>query len=321
MEPKLFTTAGGKDYRTAGTINLDKVKKFLESKGYDILEIDQLWRHVTGKLKKGKGLFFFKMATTLGVAERTKNEFAWNEEFHKHVKNSEQSFTVPRNKEYGFYDDTLFYFISDYFEGDYLATKYPQDKKDLEKWLERIAAAALCIQNLAEMNLPKDEDTKKKLSELGITKAQYMHKNASEWAKSFETDVSDLLKIVRGAEQSIQTATSHGDFIPWHMREIGNARFGLVDGEHAAGLGVKYYDAAYFYHRVYTSLEEPYIAKQFLKTLKTKLDNKEKNLLLEEIRPILALRCIGGFFDAENEGKTDTTLHKKLMSEIITGEI
>lgn len=310
-----------KDYRTAGTADITKVRKFLESKDYAVLELEQLWRHVTGKLKKGGQLFFFKMATTEGIAERTKNEFAWNKEVNKHVGNKKQPFLIPKNRDGGYYKDTLFYFISDFFKGDYLATKYPPDKKDLKSWLEKIATTALFIQNLPEMDLPKNEGSRRKLSESGMTKAEYMHQKASKWAESFDTDVSDLLEIMRNAEQAVKTATNHSDFVPWHMRRTEDGRFGLVDGEHASSFGVKYYDTAYFYHRVYTSLEEPNLAKQFLKILKTQLNNKERGLFLEEIRPVLALRCIGGFFDAKNEGKKDLSLHKKLMKEILTNEV
>ena len=320
MEPKLFTTADGKDYRTAGTIDLTDIKRFLKNKGYVVLELEQLWRHVTGKLKKEEGLFFFKMATTEGVAERTKNEFAWNEEFNKRADNQKQPFLISKNRENGYYKGTLFYFISDFFEGEYLATKYPRDKKDLGNWLEKIATAALFVQSLPEMDLPKNESSRRKLSESGMTKAEYMHQKASKWAESFETDVSALLGVISDAGQSIKIATSHGDFVPWHMRKIEGGKFGLVDGEHATSVGVKYYDAAYFYHRVYTALEEPNFAKQFLKILKTQLNEEEKELLLEELKPVLAQRCIGGFFDAKNEEKKDTSIHKKLMKDILTNE-
>ena len=138
----------------ARKIPLDSVTDFLKKKGYKVVKIERLWRHVTAVVEKDSQQLFFKMATTIKTGKMTENEFNWNEKTGSQLS-SKTPFLVPKNIEKGFFQKKLFFFISDYFGNQTLANQYPPKTKQLNKWIPKIARAVYLINQIDCQ--PKDE--------------------------------------------------------------------------------------------------------------------------------------------------------------------
>jgi len=228
------------------------------------------------------------MATTIKTGKMTKNEFNWNELVGSKL-NSKAPFLVPQNIKHGFFQEKLFFFVSDYFGNKTLADKYPPKVKQLDKWIPKIAQAAFFISKIRCQ--PKDEQ---KVQSIG----EYLITSASEWASQVSANVQPLLTIIRNSKQRIERRWAHGDFVPWHMYDLKNGKFGLVDAEHG-GCGLRYYDIAYFYVRVRQSLGKKELAKNFLMEFMDLLPKKDKLTFWGDLKPILAQRLMGDFWGAE----------------------
>ncbi len=59
-----FMTKSGKNYRRAKLIDKSFVSKYFKGLGFEVLEVEQLWRHIHGKLRKNNKVYFLKMAST-----------------------------------------------------------------------------------------------------------------------------------------------------------------------------------------------------------------------------------------------------------------
>lgn len=272
----------------ARKIPFDLVSDFLKKKGYKVIKIKRPWRHVTAILEKDNQKLFFKMATTIKTSKMTENEYNWNERVGSQL-NPKAPFLVPRNIEKSFFQKKLFFFISTYFGNQTLADKYPPNVKQLERWIPKIAKAAYLISQIDCQ--PKEEEKTKSVGECLIT-------SVSEWASQVSIDVQPLLTIIKDSKQKVKKCWAHGDFVPWHMYDLKNGKFGLVDAEHG-GCGLKHYDVAYFYVRVRQSLGEKELAKNFLMEFMNLLPKKYRLTFWRDLKPILAQRLMGDFWGAE----------------------
>ncbi len=298
----------------ARKIPLDTVTGFLEKKNYEAIKIERLWRHVTAIVKKDSQTLFFKMATTIKTGKMTKNEFEWNERVNSQLS-PRAPFKAPQNYEHGLFQKKLFFFISDYFGDQTLADKYPPNSKQLGKWIPQIAQTAHLISQIKYK--PKEKPKE-------ITVGQYLITSASEWASQVEVNVQPILEVIKSTKQKVKKRWAHGDFVPWHMYELKESKFGLVDAEHG-GYGLQYYDVAYFYIRVRQSLGEEKMANEFLREFKKLLPKKEKNAFWQNLKPILAQRLMGDYWGASigPKAKREKELKKceRLKEDLIADKI
>lgn len=269
-------------------IPLNLVRKFLNSKGYAVDSLDQQWRHVTGVVRKNNRKFFLKMATTIKTGKMTEVEFFWNELVSKRLP-SNVPFKVPDNIEKGLFDDKLFFFISEYFGSETLADKYPPLVKRLADWTPVIAKSAYVISSLRQWSESESE---------GQPAGENLLESATEWASQLKSDTKSLLKVIKKSAGEIKEAFNHGDFVPWHMYNLGDNKLGLIDAEHG-GWKPKYYDVAYFYLRVRQNLGEKELARKFLLEFIDLLIEKEKITFWNELKPVLAQRLVGNFWEVE----------------------
>lgn len=191
----------------AREIPLSEVEEFLEGKGFTVEKLDRPWRHVVGIIRKVDAKYFFKLGTTLKVSKMTENEYLWYELVGEHL-NSDTPFVVPKGLEKGLYNERLFYHISDYFEGETLADKYPPTTKSLASWIQKIARAVLFIGSIP---LPEQYKSPRKLP------GERLFESASEWGSQLSSDVSSLLDLIESSKDRIEVSLNHGDFVPWHM--------------------------------------------------------------------------------------------------------
>lgn len=298
------------DYRLGKELDLDQARAFFERRYL----IKKLWsggRHVLGVLEKDNEIFFLKLATTEGISAVTKNEYEWNEQFNKLVPRRLSNFWVPQNEECGLYKDKLFYLITDKFDGE-LLTKRP----------ERIQISII-FQNLLPSVIEFSELIQKlKLTNLSDTENPDHREHFLEKTESWYNDVpeniiekyriSNLLKIVEDGISKLQKKPRHGDFTPWHLITLQEGKLGLIDGEHAMGSSVEYYDIGYFIQRVFSILQNPDLAKKILSML------VESKYNIEKLAVILAARGIGGFLDESLKPKPNYKSGNKFKDWVIS---
>ena len=112
---KIFVTQDGSDTRKATKLNLTKIKNYFTKLGYKVKSVSQLWRHVHGVIEKNNREYFFKMASTPGISERTKNEASWNKALFPIINKKRTNFLVPQIFKTGEFQG-LYYYISEYYQ-------------------------------------------------------------------------------------------------------------------------------------------------------------------------------------------------------------
>jgi hypothetical protein len=109
-----------------------------------------------------------------------------------------------------------------------------------------------------------------------------------------EKDAQKALQTIQDYKDTTKMQSNMVIFVPWHMHDDGFPNFVLVDIEHAGVDRPYHYDLAYFYHRAYTKLLSPELARQFLSLF---LASNTESHFFEYFLPQLTSRVIGGFND------------------------
>jgi len=313
-----FTDKKGKNYRKAEVLEKNEIANYFSKKEYSILELQQMWRHVHGKLKKDNKIFFLKMASTPDIGERTQNETLWNQQIGNLIKESRiDYFDVPQIFDSGEYEGK-FYYLSSHHDGAMLASKNPPSTESLDQWIDKIIKSNLFFLSLRgqDLNFRRDQD-----SISSQDKWDEFFQRVQSWHEEVkEHQLQKIFEEVKNLKDTFEPSVNHGDFVPWHMIQDGE-KFILIDGEHASIQSPKYYDVCYFYHRLYTSAQNPELAKMYLSKLRNHLPEDEKNKFDLSIRPILATRIIGGFWDAKTDGQADVTYHKNLKENFLKNNL
>lgn len=297
------------DHVTAEKLNFETIGRFLENRGYKIIELRQPWRHVVGEVLYENERLFLKLASTKGISERTKNEAAFLNNANTAWKRNFKSFRVPKIFDDGEYEGK-YYFICEYVFGKPLADLKQNKSEITQKDLDKTAEVATEILNLSkDCLLPKDIEHFKDIWK------ERLWTVSKEWSREIKTDTKKLIQLIKDNINYLEIASSHGDFVPWSIYKTKEGQFYLVDSEAAQIAGPKFYDAAYFYHRVYTKLKRPDLAEIFLdkfKSINNFSEHEDKVFNL-----VLASRVIGGYFDAERDGITSLELNKELEGKTV----
>lgn len=300
------------DYRVGQELNLDEVRAYF-SKDFTIRKLWKGGRHVLGVVEKDEKELFLKLSTTEGISVLTNVEAEWNEQFNRFSEREISDFWVPKNYASGYYQEKLFYLITDCFEGTLLA-KNPDERTLsplLQSSLDQVIALAEYIQQLPLEDLQREGY---------IEAANYQEWFAAKtnaWYRAIpekvrvDYKVELLLQIVTQGIGKMEKKPRHGDFTPWHMMKLTNEKLGLLDGEHAMSEGVEYYDIGYFVQRVFSVLEQPDFAKQTFTELQM------RNYDVAKLQVILAARGIGGFLDKSLVPNPDFTLDNKYKEWVL----
>ncbi len=232
------------DYRLGQSLDLEKVKSFFEKR----YQVKKLWpdqRHVLGILEKTQRKYFLKLATTEGISVVTQIEYRWNEQFNKLVPRNSSNVWVPQNFDSGYFNNKLFYLITDKLEGKLLSS-IPQPSvsdKNIMQFLPKIIELSEDVQSLNITNLSSGEN---------IDYQSWFVQKTTSWLKNIPQEIQNqyqvftLLEVVLSGAKNLKKSPRHGDFTPWHIFNLTNKKLGLIDGEHARANGVEYYDMAYF---------------------------------------------------------------------------
>lgn len=295
------------DYRVGHVLDLEKVRRFFE-KNYAVGNLQLAGRHVIGSIEKNGVSYFLKLATSEGISHLTKKEFEWNEQFNKAVSRETSHYWAPRNVESGFYDGNLFYLVTDVFNGTLLA-KLPEKNTDtnIRKHLPSIIEFTKLISEIPISITERTGDHR----DFFITKTRSWYDAIPEEVRSIY-GVANLLDDIVKNYQHLKISARHGDFAPWHLMTMEDGILGLIDGEHAAGNGVLYYDMAYFVQRVFCVLEDPETAKHIVGVLMN-----EFKYDVASFKTVLAARVIGGFLDESLNAEPNYQPHL-LFKQLVT---
>ncbi len=299
------------DYRTAGVVDFPAVQRFFWKKYI----VNKLWsggRHVLGELEKDGRKYFLKLATTEGISAVLKNEYHWNEGFHRAVPQGTSEFRVPKNLEHGLFEERLYFLITDMFDGTLLVGK-PDASVDMSVFTDTIESVVKFSEFI--QTLPFHDAT-----ETGDYRERFLLK-VHAWYDLIPQDVRGkyelpaLLHIVEKGAAGLKKKPRHGDFTPWHLMMLSDGKLGLIDGEHYMAAGVAYYDIGYFIQRIYSVLSKPEIAVATYAML------MESGYDAKALQVILASRAIGGFLDASFAEKPDYTMHDAFKVWVVNPKV
>ena len=296
--------------RRAEKLDLSIIQQFLNSLGYNIIALEQQWRHVTGIVEKNQQKQFFKMSSSPEISRTTRNEYAWNQLLSSHPQ-----IFVPQNYDSGIYNN-LFWFTYEYIDGQSLTES---SDYELVKKYPAIIELALSIMRLDQnTQLPYDITLKNENGKL--SKTDVMLQKAQYWMAHFGYDVNKLYYQLENNIMVLETAPQHGDFISRHIIVKNNQLF-LIDGEHAQLNGFKYHDIAYFFYRTYTVLKRPDLAgffiKNFLNAVRHDFTDKDREI----VKTLLSFRTIGGFYDSNDDNNFDVSLNFKFQEQLLNDEL
>lgn len=249
-----------------------------------------------------------KLSTSEGISIILQNEYEWNDYFNLYFRKT-YPYHVPRNHQGGLYENTFFYLITDYFNGELLCDT-SGDANSLSIYIENIILLSDLIQQMPGIKFSTFQNG------IGNFKQRFTNK-VNKWfndvpgdiCKKFNLDI--LLEIVEEGINALGARPRHGDFTPWHIIKLGDAGLGLIDGEHALPDGVEGYDICYFIQRVFSILKSPLIAQKIYAKLLVR--GYEKN----KLKTILAARAIGGFLDESLKYKPDYEYSGKFRDWVI----
>jgi hypothetical protein len=320
-----FINPDGSNYRKSEKIDLDLVAKYFQSKDYKIIKISQPWRHVTAIMERNQKKYFLKLASTQGVGVLTKNEPEFNYGMQNVIKSQTDFnlFLLPKVYETGNLEG-LFYYICDYIEGEIIASKRTAKVKPnlgllTDQILHNIASInKFLYSNSNKFQLTKDIEFIEDKALFDREKQAYIEKSKN-WYTSEVQNIIDLsinLNLIKNYKEKIYFGLNHGDFTPWQFILSNNSLY-LLDCEHATNFKLLYYDVVYFYHRTYTGLESPDIAKKYLNYFISicNFNPEDYQIFIKQFNYILALRIVGGFMDATIDDISDLKYHYQIQQD------
>lgn len=319
LNTNIFVNISGKNYRQPVELDKNRITDFFQKKGFKVLNVEQIFRHAHGKLVKNNQIFFFKLASTKDISERNYNEMVWNQKINIALgQKINSNFCIPKIFSCGYFDNDKFFYISEFFDGPFLATKKPPNKLSLEDWIDKIVETNLYFLNIKDnLRFPRDDGELRgnvDFSQLFYNQDYKLLQDLKEF------DLELILLEEKNLKLTYRPCINHGDFVPWHMIKF-NEKFVLVDGEQGSCKLPMYFDIAYFYHRAYTGVEAPKLAKLYINKLCKNFSREEKDRFDIALRPLIANRIIGGFWHAKNEKQVDISYHLNLKKEFIKKEL
>ncbi len=231
--------------------------------------------------------------------------------FNNSIDRKDSPINVPKVYLKGEYKG-LFWYIGEYVDGQVIVKENNGHFLLLEKYLRRIAKVNAFITDLKLLGkLPLDDDSRdlKNRYQLRLNKQL-------QWAR---TDLSDLEKFINNRLVYLKKATIHGDFTPWHLVLTDSNELFLLDAEHARTEGIKFYDFAYFFTRIYIRMKKDNLAISYWKEFKKIYKFKKGDFECLEL--ILAHRLIAAYSEAKQDLRISLEMAEKMRSKLLKQDL
>lgn len=302
LDTSIFTRTDGKNYRLPKKLSLEEVKTFLEEAGYKVSFLEQQYRHVHGLVLKDKKKFFLKLATTKDISERNYNEYIWNTKVGEIIEETNFKYlTVPKIWEYGYFEEDLFYYLSEFYENNFVSTKYPMNKLGIESQLYIIAKISVFLTQIQpSFILPRDAVELGKHDQRNLYLLFY-DQDLKLIQHLQELNLDNILEMEISLRDNYNPSLAHGDYVPWHLFVNTTENLVLIDSEQGSTKLPRYFDIVYMFTRIYGRLNDPILAKKFLHICRDMLPTCLQKNFYEELKPLIASRVIDSFWHAKNE--------------------
>jgi len=310
-------------------LEVTDAKELLDQKGFEVVSLEKIWRNITGHVKKDGLDMFFKLAVNPTHSGGLKNEFAWNELFEAEPL-ANTNVQIPKNYVSGEFKE-CFWFACEYIAGkalvepDYIyvdgvAQRGPKyivsNPAQIRNRLPEIAQLfKSCFEYKTDKLLPYD------IAKEGRDRVESFWKITNQWVEESGRELSPLVDLITEYfDCMLVQGISHGDFVPWHLMVDQQDRMYLIDAERGQIKGIKFFDLAYMYHRLFAVAEAPQLANALIAELKKIYDFSEEDK--RGFYAILAQRVIAGYAEAiGNPRYISVTMQDLLSKQVLAREI
>lgn len=269
------------------------MNQLFENRGYKVAQkIQENARHGVYKLEKD-GQFYIGKFNMNDEPVKIENDVWWSLTVNR-MAGVNSPVSAPKMYEYG-----TGWFVSEFIEKPLLAESTPgQGDNNFMPIVEKMADILIWLDTAMDVKQAHAlYDT--------TNSAPYddLMKKVDGWLKApLEAGITDpkdydaARKIIDEYRNFLQPSLQHGDFVPWHMFDLGD-KVCLYDGEHSGLMKPKYYDLAYLYTRLFTRSEAPEAARAVLRDFNKKSDQSTERLM-QILLPVMTLRALGMQADA-----------------------
>lgn len=256
----------------------------LHALGYEPVEVlRNNERYIAYKLVKEGRTFFFKAVQ--GVEpEKIQNEIWFARKLRTADDSSVQS---PNLYEYG-----STWYIVDFFDTEPLCIEATCFTADLSKVQDALVKITSEIDKLPV----GPEKPQEGLRESILKGAEKHGRLALEKGLISHDDMRRALEQINTGLEGMEVRVQHGDFTPWHIFDLGDQTYGLVDAEHA-GVKPRFSDLATLYVRLFNRCNAPEVARKVLKGFIESLHISEDKFW-KAFLPLLTQKALMGCSDS-----------------------
>lgn len=277
-----------------------KIFNLVKSLGYNLGDHlnsnDERQRFFVYKIRKGSSDFVLKIANQQFKRD-LENEIWWNMTLLR-LAETDPKVTV-RSPHLYYYGPN--WYIGEFFDVPQLVPTGTHDPATLKPHLQTLATILADLDGIALQpritNKPLYETSNSAPYSNLLAKVDDWMVRPLEHKLITEREIRQAKALIEKYRPRVTPTLQHGDFVPWHMYVLPDAKIGIIDGEHSSLIKPRYYDLAYLYTRLFTRLEsdkEPsQLLKLFLETTKP-----DQAAFIKTWLPVITLRSLGMYNDA-----------------------
>lgn len=239
-------------------------------------------RFITYKVTKDGQAFFLKGAKDIEL-KKLRNEVWFAEQLN-------QSTSAPGVAP-GIISVNDKWYVSEFFEADPLCVEAACFSTDLTVHTRTLTAILLQIDEL-----PVPSDRPKKIFQGTFEKLLKEAQLAVDGGVVSRTTATKALQQVEPLRHKVETRVQHGDFTPWHIFDLRQGKYGIVDAEHAGNLP-RFNDLANLYTRLFNRCNSPSSAAAVLRSFIEGIDINKAEFWFA-FWPIITEKALMGCSDA-----------------------
>lgn len=294
------------------------IAAILEIYDYNVIEQLNDWdkreRFFVYRLEKNGTSHVLKIANN-GFERDLSNEVWWNTTLARLVE-ADPSIKVyaPRVSMSG-----QQFYIGEYFKAKPLIKSgFNFTPAEIDVWLERLAKMIVDFDQIA---LQPRVNQRAEYEDTNSAPYTNLAEKLDRWMElPIERKQIETAAIQNGKDifdkyrANVTPRLQHGDFVPWHMYDLGEGKIGLIDGEHSSLTKPRLYDLAYIYSRLVTRMKSFKSAKKLLTMVVEQLP-ESKSELEKAWLPVITLRSFGMINDAELD--LETTDYRQYAKQLL----